>query len=76
MRLFPLGQLFNSKGKRLGDVRGIESYEFAYTPLSRAWQDIYIDGIVYVPVHPTLPEQDLVAGRDGCAIKGFTKGTI
>ena len=41
-----------------------------------AWQDIYINGIVYVPVHPTLPEQDLVLRRGGCLGKGLTKGAI
>jgi len=66
--------LFKLQGQK--NVRGIENDEFAYTPLPQAWQDFYIDGIVEVSVHPTLPEQDLVLRSDGCGFKGLAEGTI
>src|SRR5258708_3327199 len=53
------GSCSNRKDKRLGNVHDIESVESTYTPLTSAWQDVYIDGIFYLPIHAALPEQDL-----------------
>jgi hypothetical protein len=61
--------------KRLGNVR-VVSIEFAYTPLTSAWQDCYLDGVFFVPVHAVLPEQDLVLINGACAVGGLTKGAI